>query len=160
MVLLQGCINLIFSGGDFKTFHLATTFELLWKLYCVSLLWTDLPLQVQKKFEAMVDSITQSQPSIIIKGRIGVGLAEAALVSEGIIVSEFNLSRHSMPLMLLAAFYCFNIHYTEGCSNFYSALEVILMKNPISRPNRKTRLAVVLNRLENSEHIEGTYCRV
>ena len=95
MKVLESASLFILSGGDFKNFPFSN--YTIVELYCVFLLQPTLPKQVQKK----LDSISQSQPSIIIKGRISVGLTEAA-VSEGVIVSEFNLSRNSM---LLAAFY-------------------------------------------------------
>ena len=43
-----------------------------------------------------------------------------------LIVEKKVLSKCSArlaPLALLGAFYAFNMHYTEGCANFYTLLE-------------------------------------
>ena len=35
-----------------------------------------------------------------------------------------------IPYMLMAAFFVFNIHYMQGCNNFYSFMEVITLNFP------------------------------
>jgi hypothetical protein len=35
-----------------------------------------------------------------------------------------------IPYMLMAAFFVFNIHYTQGCNNFYSFMEVVTLNFP------------------------------
>jgi len=87
--------------------------------------------------------VTINQPCVIIKENQGK-ISQAVLVAEKNIVCTFNL--REVGMVLLSAFYAFNMHYPEGCSNFYSALEAILLKQ--KKPPRKTRLTAFLSRLE------------
>ena len=53
-----------------------------------------------------------------------------------LIVEKKVLSKCSArlaPLALLGAFYAFNMHYTEGCANFYTLLEIFFNKRPPGR---------------------------
>ena len=47
-----------------------------------------------------------------------------------------------IPLALLAAFFSFNMHYPQGCTNFYTFFECFFMGK--KTPNKKTRLASIL----------------
>ena len=71
-------------------------------------------------------------------------VTEAVLIAEKSILSTFNAQ--DAATVLLSVFYAFNIHYTEGCSNFYSALEIILLNQ--KKPPRKTRLSAILSQLQ------------
>ena len=50
----------------------------------------------------------------------------------------FTFDPKDVAMILLSAFYVFTMHYnyTEGCTNFYSALEALLLNQ--KTPNRKT----------------------
>ena len=51
-------------------------------------------------------------------------------------------------LGLLSAFYVLNMHYPQGCSNFYSFFEqTFMIKKPVGK---KTRLASILARIETA----------
>ena len=86
---------------------------------------------------------------MIISGDIEKGMddVQTILVAEKQVVFTFNPK--DMPLILLSTFYVFNLHYTEGCINFYTALEVMLLKQRLSQNSRKTRLTAFLKRLEH-----------
>ena len=47
------------------------------------------------------------------------------------IVCEFNVN--DIPIILMAAFFVFDIYYPPGCKNYYSFLEVIVLDYPISK---------------------------
>ncbi len=54
---------------------------------------------------------------------------QAFLVVDKVIVCECT-PIENIPLLLLSAFFCFNIHYPQGCNNFYAFMEyVFLNKN-------------------------------
>ncbi len=72
-----------------------------------------------------VQDVPTAQPCIIIRGSLGK-VKDAVLVVERKIVSSFP--PNETPLVLVGAFYAFNMHYTEGCKNFYSFLEVVFFK--------------------------------
>ena len=96
--------------------------------------------------QEVLDTITITQPCVIVKGTIQSGAVEKAiLVIEKQIICTFDPK--DIPAILLSAFYVFNMHYTEGCTNFYSALEALLLQQ--KAPNRKTRLAAFLSRFDN-----------
>ena len=55
-----------------------------------------------------------------------------------------------MPLTLIATFYSFNMHYPQGCTNFYSFFEYHFYGK--KKTKKKTRqLSSMLARIENSE---------
>ncbi len=58
---------------------------------------------------------------------------QAFLVVDKIIVCECT-PIENIPLILLSAFFCFNIHYPQGCHNFYSFMEYIFL-------NKNSKLA-------------------
>ena len=68
----------------------------------------------------------QPQPHLF-----GIGtLAEPEqyfLVIDCIIIGEVKVEQ--LPLILLAAYFVFNICYVKGCSNMFSFLEVFLCKS-------------------------------
>ena len=82
---------------------------------------------------------------MIIRGDLEKEIEQAVLIAEKQIICTFD--PRDIALVLLSAFYVFNIHYTEGCTNFYSALEAMLLKQ--KPPPRKTRLNAFLSRLEH-----------
>ena len=115
-----------------------------YQLYYYNFLCT---LQEDESVQEILDDIVINQPCCIVKmnaeGRITDG--QAVLIAEKSVLCKFNVQE--VPMVLLSAFYVFNIHYPEGCSNFYSALEAILLQQKI--PPRKPRLAAILSRLEH-----------
>ena len=95
-------------------------------------------LQEDEGTQEILEAVTINRPSIIIKENQGK-ISQAVLVAEKIICT-FN--SREVGMVLLSAFYAFNMHYTESCSNFCSALEAILLKQ--KKPFRKTRLTAFL----------------
>ena len=83
------------------------------------------------------------QPCLVVRGSIS-HIKEAALVVEKKIVT--TMRAEEAPLILLSAFYAFNMHYTEHCSNFYTFFEVIFFNG--QRPSKKPRLTALLARLQ------------
>ena len=52
--------------------------------------------------------------------------SQSFLVVDRKVVSE--VPTEDVPLCLLAVFYVLNIRYTPGCTNFYTFMEVMLLK--------------------------------
>lgn len=48
-------------------------------------------------------------------------------------------------LILFATFYIFNVHYPNGCDNFYFLLEIVFLKKKLV--GRKPRLAAIVAEL-------------
>jgi len=78
-----------------------------------------------------------------MKGTLGEGIREASLVVQNQIITTFEPK--NIVTILLSAFCAYNLHYTDGCVDFYTALEVLFLNQRYSQ--RKTRLAAVLNKL-------------
>ena len=53
------------------------------------------------------------------------------LVIDCIIIGEVKVEQ--LPLILLAAYFVFNICYVKGCSNMFSFLEVLLCKSSLDK---------------------------
>ena len=62
-----------------------------------------------------------AQPCLIVRGGDG-NVKDCFLIVEKKVLSK--CSARLAPLALLGAFYAFNMHYTEGCANFYTLLEI------------------------------------
>ncbi|XP_065888850.1 uncharacterized protein [Dysidea avara] len=92
--------------------------------------------------EDVVKQLPMAQPCIVVK-RDEENKLQSALVVERSILCV--VPPELAAIHLLGAFYIFYMHYTEGCSNFYAALESILLG--CNKPGRKTRLAAFLGRL-------------
>ncbi len=77
-----------------------------------------------------VESIARAnsflQPYIIVKEE------EAYLVTDRQVICKIELNHH-IPLVLMAAFYIFNICYPIGCKNLYSLLEVLVLGNSMTK---------------------------
>ena len=81
------------------------------------------------------------QPCLSVVGRSTDTIVEAKLIIERKVV--MTLPAKQAPLVLLAAFYAFNMHYTEGCLNFFKALDIIFLggKKDKKRPKLNRFLA-------------------
>lgn len=82
------------------------------------------------------------QPCVVLQGSFGQ-VQRAVLVVEKKLVAPF--SPKDTPLVLISTFFAFNMHYTEGCTNYFTFFEVIFFK--CKKPAKKTRLASLLARL-------------
>ena len=89
-----------------------------------------------------VEAVPTAQPCLIVRGQLDA-IEDAVLVMEKKAVSTFN--PEEAPLVLLGAFYAYNVHYTEGCKNFYTFFEVLFLKH--KKPAKKTRLTAILAKL-------------
>ena len=74
----------------------------------------------------MLESIPTPQTCILAKGEVTGAIATAQLVVERKIVALITAKQ--ALLLLLSSFYVFNMHYTEGCLNFYYFLETVVLK--------------------------------
>ena len=72
-----------------------------------------------------VEGVPTAQPCIVVRGTLNA-IKDTVLVLERKAVTTFP--PNDTPLVLLGAFYAYNMHYTEGCKNFYSFLEVVFLK--------------------------------
>ena len=68
--------------------------------------------------KALVSNITSLEPYVVLTGEY--------LVIDKQIVDQVT-SVQDIPLLLMSAFFVFNICYPKGCNNFYSFLEVIVL---------------------------------
>ena len=85
-----------------------------------------------------------AQPCVVVRGSLE-DLKDAFLVVEKQIICKIPL--REVPLALLSAFFSFNMHYPQGCTNFYTFFECFFMGK--KTPSKKTRLASMLARIEN-----------
>jgi len=87
--------------------------------------------------------IPTTQPCVIMKGVLGEGIKEAALFVHKKIITTFEPK--DVLIILLSAHYVYNMHYTDGCVNFYTALEVLFLKKKMD--GRKTKLSALVKRI-------------
>lgn len=80
-------------------------------------------MQASLSLTAAVSGSSQSHPSIIVKEMPGEKV-EVFLVCEQVIISE--IAGMEAPLLLLAAYYSYNMQYPKGLSSFFTLLEVKL----------------------------------
>ena len=66
----------------------------------------------------------------MVKGKLQA-IEDTVLVTEKAVVAKLN-SEHA-PLILLGSFYTFNMHYTDGCKNFYSSFETVFFSSKINQ---------------------------
>lgn len=67
-----------------------------------------------------------AQPCIVVRGSLEC-IMDAFQVVEKKILAE--VPAKELPLALLSAFYTFNMHYPQGCTNLYSFWNVFLWAN-------------------------------
>ena len=87
-----------------------------------------------------------AQSCIVVRGLLNC-IVDAFLVVEKRVLCKATVKE--LPLALLSAFYAFNMHYPQGCTNLYSFFECFFMGKKTS--NKKTRLSSFIARLENFE---------
>lgn len=88
--------------------------------------------------------MSTAQPCVVVRGSLQEP-KDAFLVIEKRVFCKISLAE--IPLALLAAFFSFNMHYPQGCTNFYTFFECFFMGK--KTPNKKTRLASILARIAN-----------
>ena len=71
---------------------------------------------------------------------------QAFLVVDKTIISEIPIDC-TLPFVLLAAFFVFNICYPKGCANLFSFLEIITFNYPASKSSATVKH--FLSSLEN-----------
>ena len=108
----------------YKTFH-----------YCIYILQSSVP----------ITEVTRSGPHtpyvLIIPDS-----DQVFLIVDRSVVCE--ISDHSnIPLYLLGAFYCFNICYTPGCSNYYLFLEFMFLN--LAESKLTNSVQILISALEN-----------
>ena len=105
-----------------------------------------LSLFIAQEEESVRDAcslLLTAQPCIIIRGRI-TAVKEAILVVERIAVA--TCPPKDLPLLLVGAFYAYNMHYPEGCKNFYTFFEIVFLGR--KKPAKKTRLSAIIAKLQ------------
>ena len=85
-----------------------------------------------------------AQPCVVVRGSFE-DVNDAFLVIEWRILCRVPPTE--VPLALLAGFYTFNMHYPQGCTNFYTFFECLFLGKKI--PHKKTRLSCMISRIEN-----------
>ena len=83
---------------------------------------------------------------VVVRGSLEC-IVDAFLVVEKKVLCK--VPTKELPLALLSAFFTFNMHYPQGCTNLYLFLECFFMGK--KTPYRKTRLSSFIGRLENFE---------
>lgn len=74
---------------------------------------------------------------------IGEETVEAYLVVDKHIIDKFSII--DIPFALMAAFFVYNICYPKGCNNFYTFLEIVVLKFSLEKasPSVKYLLAKI-----------------
>ena len=96
--------------------------------------------------KAAARDVPSPQPCIIVRGSDGK-IKDAFLVIERAPLFT-KVPVQDILLVLFASFFVFNVHYPEGCCNFYSLLEVLFLNKKI--PPRKPRLSALVTQLRDS----------
>ena len=68
-----------------------------------------------------VEGVPTAQPCIVVRGTLNA-IKDTVLVVERKVVTTFPPI--DTPLVLLGAFYAYNMHYTEGCKNYTAFLKL------------------------------------
>ena len=79
----------------------------------------------------MVEDAAVLTPYILMTGTLREP-GQAFLVVDKNIINEIK-DFDNIPLILLSAYFVFNIKYPTGCNNFFSFLEILLLKYPINK---------------------------
>ena len=77
-----------------------------------------------------VSSIEEAAPSLIVLGQLGE-VKEVFLVAESQIICKIN--PNEAPILLLGAFYAFNMAYPKGLETMYTFLEHIQLSKKLSK---------------------------
>ena len=102
-------------------------------------------IQESESVKEVLQQLPTAQPCVVVRGGF-TAIKEAILVVEKDIITTFPPPPpKELPLMLLSAFYAYNMHYPEGCKNLYSFLEVVLLNR--KKPSKQTRLSAVIAQL-------------
>lgn len=71
---------------------------------------------------------------------------QAFLVVDKCLVCECT-PIENIPILLLSAFFCFNIHYPQGCNNFYSFMEYTFLNKNTKLPASVKHFIATLNNI-------------
>ena len=84
------------------------------------------------------------EPYVIVIGSPD-SFSQAFLVIDGCVIDEITVVQ-TVPLILVASYYVFNICYPKGLNSFYSVLEAILLDSPLDNasPTVKHMYASIL----------------
>ena len=81
-------------------------------------------MQGRTNVTKMVEEIEQPQPYILVIGDSGSEW-QAFLITDKKVVTEVPFE--NTPLTLMSAFFVYNICYPNGCTNFYTFMEVVIL---------------------------------
>ena len=81
-------------------------------------------MQASLSLTAAVSGFSLPHPSLIVREIPGGEDVEIFLVCEQVIISK--IAGMEAPLVLLAAYYSYNMHYPKGLNSFFTLLEVKL----------------------------------
>ena len=112
-------------------------------LFCLMIMLFMLQENTEIKAREVWKDLTVPQPVIIVRGTLRQP-KDAFLASDKMVLCKISIVH--TPLALMAAFYVFNMHYTPGCSNFFSIMETYFLGYTTPK---KTRLANFLAQLKS-----------
>lgn len=78
------------------------------------------------------------QPTLVVRGNLWED-KDTFLFVDKMLVCKLDYTDNTVPLLLLAAFYVFNVEYMPGCVNVFQLLEAYILENFLieKKPTRK-----------------------
>ena len=95
----------------------------------------------------MAHNVIIPQPCLLVRGDIG-NPKDEFLVIENAVLCKIKDCKY-IPLVLLASFYVFNIHYPPGLVNLYTFLECIILQ--FQAPKERARVNNLLIQLSQTK---------
>ena len=86
--------------------------------------------KVTTDIQEVAKNIEEPAPSLVVLGQLK-DAKEVFLVVEGNLISKIEIIK--APIILIGAFYCFNMTYPKGLHNLYMFLEYILLDKKPSK---------------------------
>ncbi len=79
----------------------------------------------------MVEKKEQAEPYIVVAEATGVeNSIQAFLVTDRELITQVPLL--DIPIVLMSAYFTYNICYPKGCTNFYAFMEVVILNSAAS----------------------------
>ena len=97
--------------------------------------------------KAVARAVPSPQPCTVARASDG-NVKDAFLVIERSPLIRKVPDTKSCLLVLFSSYYAFNVHYPDGCCNFFTLLEVLFLDRKV--PPRKPRLSALVSQLKAS----------
>ena len=95
--------------------------------------------------KAVARAVPSPQPCIVARASDG-NVKDAFLVIErSPLIKKISVLK-SCSLVQFSSYYAFNVHYPDGCCNFFTLLEVLFLNRKV--PPRKPRLSALASQLQ------------